>query len=570
MVSKVSKVNEASRVKEVSKVSEVKSANITAGFEILRWRDELTATDMFEIRFKIGSEDRSVTMPCSTTDSLQQVVAALRNQGAKLPADRTAAVKLVREFLDTAPEKVGRLAARSGWHGETFLMGLKHIGGSSDDLRLNATVASKAPELAMSRGALAEWKEKVSPAERSSRFVAFAILVALSAPVSRFAQLDEGVIFNLVGEGGSGKTSALFAAQSVVAAPSKMGDWNVSERALFERAAAYSDLPLILDDMERFRPGEGGRVTSLSRVIHILTSGNATSYASMVQENLPNLDWWCWSITSSPRSLRDEFAGKGKSPTKGDVVRWIDIPVPPSSEGGIWDRAPCSADSAKCARASETLKRVSERHRGAAIEPWLRHLVDNKADVETRIRASVERFVTLTCADASGQKRRIARKIGTVYAAGIEAIAAEVIAWADKAVLKTCQTIFQLAWSHAEQGHLAFVAAKSALHLAVSDTSELPVVIGSGEPVFSSEAEIRGYGVTKAGRDALYLRSEFLNAICGAQTASLLSDPAVAAAMRPGHGGKSTQQVSIRVNGVTKRMRMYAFDRPRLVAALSA
>jgi uncharacterized protein (DUF927 family) len=104
-------------------------------------------------------------------------------------------------------------------------------------------------------------------------------MLALAAPLVRHSNLPESAIFNFVGPSGTGKTTAVLAAASVLGSVDQLGDWNSRDRALHEYAAAGSDLLVVLDDMERFRPDSGRRLNALSSRLHVLTAGTSTGYS---------------------------------------------------------------------------------------------------------------------------------------------------------------------------------------------------------------------------------------------------------------------------------------------------
>ncbi|MGN6305725.1 MAG: DUF927 domain-containing protein [Mesorhizobium sp.] len=534
-------------------------------FEVRRWRDDLSSVDHIEIRFCLGTERRSVMLPCSTMDTPQKMVAALRDQGACLPLGRGSAIAIVNGLCQDLPAKTGRIAARSGWHGDAFLLRQKPYGCAADELRLAESLAKPIALLARKRGTLISWQENIAKSARYSSIASFAILVGLSAPIARLAGVDEGVIFNFFGETSTGKTTALRAAQSIVGRPELLGDWNSSPRAQFERAAALSDLPYILDDLERFRPGAGGRAGSLSTMVHTLTSGNSTVYAEVAQNALPSLNWWMWALSSSPRSLQQEFQEFEKMASGGDQVRWVDIPVPSAEKGGVWDRVKTGTEPTDLAKKSEKLKRSAGRHFGTALRAWLRHLVDEKAVVTDRIIASINLFIQATCPGAADAERRIARKFGVVYAAGIEAIHAGVLPWTNDHSMDVCQTVFRDVWT----ARLSQIHRMKAVHTALRQLIErgnLPRI--DANPEFGSVNDVKACLGGPAPQMTVFLRGDYLNELCGDLLPVLLMELTNSGVALAGHGGKATRQIPINVGGTLRRLRMYAFRHDRLVEVL--
>ncbi|MER9444912.1 DUF927 domain-containing protein [Mesorhizobium sp. M0340] len=534
-----------------------------------RWRDEASATDLLEVRFPAaGGGEGSAFLPVSVVDNPQRLIAGLRDKGARLPMERAARDVVLADLIAGIPDHPGLQAARAGWHDDAFLFVEEPINGDANKIRLRDDIALKAPELGGAAGILSRWQATVAQPASQSSYVSFGLMAALAAPIARFAALDEGAIFNFHGISSTGKTTALFAALSVAGAASDLLDWNATGRALHERSAAHSDLPMILDDLERFRSDHGGRARSLSNRLHTITGGHSSSTSTVVRDNLPELNWWAWVLSSGPRSIREEFARDRLEPTIGDERRWIDIEVPAAGNGGIWDRVAPRETLRQLSERSEALKLACRANYGRPMRQWLRHLTFNYATIPEIVRAHIDRFIALACPEGSGVDRSVARKIGTVYAAGQIAIQIGLLPWSQGFVAEVCTNLLSGYVRSSQRRERAAGQARSALKALSMDRQRVPV-IRSGSPQFLAEDDCDGFRQVRNSVDALYLRRETIERVCGVVCEQIISELEAAGALNRGQGGKKSVQVRVSLGGEDLKMRFLTFNPALFEQALS-
>ncbi|MBX9453297.1 MAG: DUF927 domain-containing protein [Mesorhizobium sp.] len=540
-------------------------------FKVLRWRDHAQGLDLLGIDFRRSGDGRinTVLLEMSARDTPSKIASALLDRGASLPEDKRDREQLISSLIGRIPATPGVLASRSGWHSGAFLLGRKEFGASRSELRSKVAVTGRLANFASKRGLLSEWTQRVAKPARHSSIASFTIMAALAAPLSRFAGLDEGVVFGLCGPSSTGKTTALQAAQSVLGPSVALADWNLTDRALDELAAAHSDLPLVLDDLERFRASSGNRASSLSGRLHKFTGGQSTMYAATVQPSLPMLEWQGWALSSSPRSLRQEFALNRREPSLGDLVRWIDLVVEPAQQGGIWDLAEPNELAASAAARSEELKVATGKFYGTAMRKWIRHLVAVHETLPDEMSTLVEFFVAEVCPSASGVERRIARKIGVVYAAGVMARSKGILPWKKSHCLGTCRRIFERA-RQARQEAVADVRAAHARFLSTLRDGDVIPVVGVGErPQFRDDASFVGYRQIAEGTECLNIRQSYLEGIYGASFSPFLAELRQVGALLVGHGGKTGSQVRVHVDGSCTKKRVLRFDTQLLMEFLN-
>jgi hypothetical protein len=537
------------------------TASAAAEFTVRRWQQSAGQPEMLSIAFtRTSDEERIAFLEMAAIDDLGKVAQTLRNSGADLPLDRNQRNALLAEVLHTIPTDAGLLAGRSGWHEDGMLVGQRVVGASRNRLMLHPTVAHMATPAIGLRSPSSRWNKEVAGIAAQSTLVSFAILTALAAPLVRFASLDEGAIFNFHGMSSTGKTTAVMAAASTMGPPSSVSDWNATGRGLHELANAFSDLPFVLDDLERFRFEGRSRPDRLSEQLHTLTGGRGTRYAGMVSGQLPQLDFSVWALSTSPRSLAEEFALHGKAPSAGDHGRWIDIPVPDVAAGGIWDRAPEGSSSGAL---SERLKASSLSCHGWSFKRWAAKLVECHSELARLVASHVNAFVALAAPEANDVQRRRARKFGLAYAAGLLAVDWKLLPWCKAWVREACLA----AWTASNQAYLNVTDREAAAWSKLSNLANeasVPTATGSHLPDFAAEAEIGAFRVKSHNRAILYVRRAYLQTLLGAQTEQILARLRGEGALAHGHGGKSGRQLSIRVGKRIIRMRFLMIDQTAL------
>jgi putative DNA primase/helicase len=227
----------------------------------------------------------------SMTLDIPALLKKLVNKGADLKGTLDQKRHFVSDVVARLPDNAGVYANRTGWHDTTIILPTSVVNGSRSRFHLADEIAVvSAPNFGVA-GSLQTWKSTVATLAASSSYAAFAIMHCLAAPLYRFSELSEGVIFNFVAETSRGKTTAIQAGASVYGRPARLSDWNKTPRAQCVAAAAHSDLALILDDVERLPPGTK-RLDLISTATHVLTAGKSTEYAEMVRDHCP-----CWSGT---------------------------------------------------------------------------------------------------------------------------------------------------------------------------------------------------------------------------------------------------------------------------------
>lgn len=186
-------------------------------------------------------------------------------------------------------------------------------------------------------GSLEAWAQVISLA-LSNPAVAVLLGFAVSAPMlSRINGMEPGVV-NLVGKSGSGKTTMLQVAASMIGSPGKpgkqgavIGTWRTTDNAAESTFAARSDCLALKDEVHQ-APGN----TDWMSMLYMGANGQGKARMSKGIEGRAPLAWTVQLLSSGEESLESKVANqvKGNKVFPGGLkFRIIDLNV---AEVGLW------------------------------------------------------------------------------------------------------------------------------------------------------------------------------------------------------------------------------------------
>lgn len=415
---------------------------VDPNFTIHRLEHDVTGEDYAHIEFeRKGDRPRgTITERVSVASNPKRLQELLLDHGADLPLRGENGV-VFPDPMVALPDDAGVLTASVGWKGAKsgrwFIMP-KGIYGQRSGLTVLSEAATKECLAREMAGTLKCWREEVAQPVTASVAAATAMLVALAGPLYEISEIQESFIFNIAGNGSSGKSSAIAAAASIWGNPLHVSGWYASPRALTEAAAANNALCLVLDDVERADPDPKLRIKKVQEFTHLLTSGKGKAYAHMVSgaDQLPPLEFRCFVLSSSPKSIEETLVATGEKRTDGDRARLLEYQVEHGDLGGIW----YGPDKMKAAGAtfelSDALSAAARRNYGVAGRSFVQFLVGQQADLDVKTRKYVATFRKKAGGDALGSvEGRIANKVALLYAAGRLGMKASVLPWSKAQVM---------------------------------------------------------------------------------------------------------------------------------------
>src|ERR1035437_4855678 len=378
-------------------------------------------------------------------------------------------------------------------------------------------------------GGRAAWNHDVGKVAADSTYLTFALCVTLGAPLPTYVLdrcqkrlVSETAVFNFSGESGSGKSSINRAAAGTFGLP-RLGKWDFTRRGLEESAEERNDLTVILDDTESHNEEHLSFKSALRYVNQIVTSGQSKTISKVAREaRLPFLTWTAWGLTSSPKSLEEIAEEIGWNRTNGERVRFIDIPVPPVSEGGIFDWL--EGDELQRIKQSKQLidqldKGVTGNY-GGIFPLWIKFLLStNCAEQVCRL---TEQFVTRVAASADGYDERFAKKFAVPAIAGYLAAKYGIVPWPKMWPVEAAECCYNLAIKAVRKD--ADVAGKKIQLIAKFATNPnrfIPAKSGASEAVRFDDNSL-GVRTSYLGQKVLAIRDQALGSFAGSSKISTL------------------------------------------------
>lgn len=286
------------------------------------------------------------------------------------------------------------------------------------------------PTVYRPRGTLDGWQESVAALCEGNTRLAFAVSMALAAPLLPLIG-EEGGGFNLRGESSKGKTTVVDAAASVWGSPSKTGpdafvrQWRSTSNALEATAAAHNHVLLPMDEMGQADPRE------VPETLYMLAHGTGKERARAGGGNRRGTTWLTLVLSTSEESAARLAEQAGRRIKAGQEVRMLDVPAVVAGGFGCFDILHGEPDGGAFAL---RLRRGAIEHHGTAGRAFARLLaakLDEDRDFPSRVLLP---RIDGWCDEnvppgADGQVRRAARRFAIVAAAGSLAAEAGILPW---------------------------------------------------------------------------------------------------------------------------------------------
>ena len=274
------------------------------------------------------------------------------------------------------------------------------------------------------------WQRSLKAPVSRSRYLVLALAAGFAAPLMKFAGISESVVFNLVGRSGCGKTLTSRVAASVGGASARADftSWQDSPRAIAEAAQLYNDRVLVIDDFMRGESNARRRFDRLNEIGRMLPDGRSRAVTRVLSESgLDTLTWRAICITSSEFPSAQIALDAKRHREDGHRARFIDIPVPARTEGGVFDRLRSGDDSNELAA---RLEATLDHQEGLPLEEWVAWLEKNQDDLGNRITKGIRRYLAKS-KNLVGLEYRIATKFALLAVAAKLAFEAGLTPWQD-------------------------------------------------------------------------------------------------------------------------------------------
>ncbi len=348
-------------------------------------------------------EDVTLNLPCRIIGE-RESWALLKSKGLAVSPKRSA-LEHLSEYLQThGSETIHRVTERGGWHfGAYILPGGDVVGTPSRALLYAGDTEHKAAY--QPAGTAAEWTATVARLAQGNSRAMLAIGIALAAPLLDWVGMESGG-FHLFGDSSLGKTTIAKVGASVWGKPSEtLLGWNSTALAMANAAAARNDGLMMLDEIGQAKPDD------VASTAYVVFNGVGKMQGSKEGGNRHVNRWKVLALSTGEMTLATFLATGNRKTQAGQEVRLASIKVDAGKGLGAFD----TLNGCQTAGAlAEALEAAAATHYGAIGRAFVVAIAPRKAEMEARLKASIEAVVKATPPDASGQSRRLASRFALV------------------------------------------------------------------------------------------------------------------------------------------------------------
>jgi hypothetical protein len=408
--------------------------------------DKATATYLDVIEFSISASETSrIELPRSVVmNDRLSFEKKLRDAGAILPKIRDDVKALLDNVAASDPPVEWGYEKRTGWTEDRkgFVLTTGFIGSSDAKiLGVNRSPGSTGAKVQISSaGTSKDWRKSVATLARDSTSMMSCISAAFAAPLLAITNRQSFMI-NLIGQSGSGKTTATLMGASVlgIARATDLLSWNITDAGLEERLADFNDTLFPIDELgslkERNPKNKYSRVHKLAfDIAHGRPTERHSSYERAQERQQQG--WRTIALTSSEKSIADVARSAKQERDRGEARRLIDVPALFDGLDHIFDRLPGDFDNSSFQEwKRETFKKIldaCEQHHGKVFRKYVRALIDEQ-DLKAYVEKRISFFVSKVRDDTDGDiARDVAEKFALIYAGGMLGIRHELLPWDKK------------------------------------------------------------------------------------------------------------------------------------------
>jgi hypothetical protein len=536
--------------------------------------DERSQEVLLAVTFNKNLGDRSTE--CFDRD-LCEDIKALRKQllkkGAALPGSENKQLNFLNKLIQSMDDQPKIRAMKPGFREGVFILGREVFGPNRGryiaDLRPDTRLGAKC-------GTLEDWQRDVAVPLRYSTTGAFGLMAALSASLYGYLAevapditnifVSESATFSFWGESATGRTTIMRTAAATYGCPNDISDWNFTARGLEEDCEQHNHLPLVLDDVEKFRPRGGLSLLGAMRAVNqTIPAGKSQAISIVARKNdLPALEWLTVGLSTSPRPSDDLIPTNLWSRSKGEKVRLIDIAVPPAKEGGIFDRTE-GADEEKVEAGKKLIRKLEDgvaRNFGLAMPAFVEYLL--KRDRTQLIKMYVDRFISIAAKNGNGYDVRFARKFALAYAAGRLGIKSGLLPWRKSLPMAVVQAIYRQVVEKSQTN--SDRATQKVVHLAeTARTGAFQWIKLNKKASYQLKSSEVGFRTSYKDNLVCAIRDSVLEKLCGSRVVRLnvLARLREMNALVTGQGHAGTIQLPLKLLVVDRKGRKQSVKKPR-------
>lgn len=381
----------------------------------------------------------------------QAIVAILQGRGLSLSTGIPRAAQKLKALIDDWAAPTNTLfIEKLGWvdgNFDTFAISPNNIVGQRNAFFVGGHISGyQGPQ-----GTLTGWQSEIGVKCVGNPILTVAVCVALAGPFVRPIGNDNFLV-HLQGASSSGKTTALYAANSVWGDPSQLRTWRTTSNALEVAAATSSDMLLALDEFGQISAAEAGEAA------YMIGNGVGKQRGRADGGTAPGHSWTLCALSTGELSLAEKLSQHGRRAMEGQEVRFLDIEADGRMHG-IFDELHGFANGSDL---SNHLKAAATRNYGVAGEHLAGRLVQLDANKRKTIRSLLERchqdLLGVCEGETDGPTQRVAKSFALLAAAGEVATHCGVTGWQRGDASRAVRTVFGI-WRQTKTRLVAHICA---------------------------------------------------------------------------------------------------------------
>jgi putative DNA primase/helicase len=346
----------------------------------------------------------------------------------------------LRKVLAHPVDQFARIARRTGWHDDTFVLPEGAINSASSEIHI--WDGDESHEHAFrSNGSLEEWQSQVAKLLETHPLLLTAVSMAFVGPCLRLTDCADDFGVHLYGPSSRGKTTAMDIAASVWGSPETFSrTWRGTSNGFESIAAARNDVLLVLDELKQVSPQD------LAQTIYMLAQGRGKQRANRSGDARRTHEWRLAYLSSGEISIADHLGSVPyQKPMAGQHVRCLEIALPDGGHGVFRT----SASSQEAAELARDLKRKARSFYGTAGPAFISRLSRDLTQARERLNVlSAEFNDTMVrtlpeLVQADGQVQRALGHFCLIYAAGALACEVEVLPFSATCIEKAVKHAFE-------------------------------------------------------------------------------------------------------------------------------
>lgn len=379
--------------------------------------------DQHGIRHVIVTKEDASTFLSMSEVAEMKAISKLAQLGIVLPSGKRRSAFFER-LADLGSFQKTHVIDQVGWHPGTFVLGdgsQIQARGAQPLLSLHQTQPGKWSVA----GTLGGWRRKVARPLTGQPIPMFVLMLAFAPPIMKYLPQWTNPGFELVGRGGTGKSTLLKLAASVYGGT---GDgvvgrywetWNTTTAGVETLLEGHTNCLLILDELNALT-GSGTtaakRQTYNSILFNLSLGVDKTRYQAKADRQRPI----CY-LSSSNTSLVQELAGGDQEVVRAAADRLLTIRADAGTGNGVFSHIPDAYEGA--AELINAVMTGARRNHGVAIRAYLERLVQDEAEDAVKLQALLSSWAgdfiqRVTRHRASGSESRTVQVFSLVYAAG--------------------------------------------------------------------------------------------------------------------------------------------------------